>query len=336
MIGRREFITLLGGAAAAWPGAAQAQQAGVPVVGVLGSGPFECLGGRPAPEHEPAFEAIRTGLAETGYQAGRNVALEYRFGSSDVRQLRPLAADLVNRRVAVIIAAGALAPILAAKAATSTIPIVFHYAGDPVADGLVVSLSRPGGNVTGITDLGGDVAGKRLDLLRKMVPEATTIGFLSGTPNYITYRDQTTAMLAAARALGLQLAIVECRDDQDFEAAFSTLDERCAQAIILGQFPLGDLNRVVVLAERHKIPAMYAGRGFVANGGLMSYAADGPASFRQVGAHYVAPILNGAKAADLPVQQPTKFELAVNLKTAKALGLTVPPTMLTLADEVIE
>jgi putative ABC transport system substrate-binding protein len=323
---RRQFITLLGGAAATWPLAARAQQPEMPVVGVLSNGT--------AREDTPVLEALRAGLAAGGYEVGRNVTIEYRFGSG--RQLPPLAADLVNRRVAVIVAAGALAPILAARAATSTIPIVFRYAGDPVADGLVASLSRPGGNVTGVTSIGGELASKRLDLLHKMVPQATTVGFLSGTPNYITYQEQTTSMLTAARALGLQLAIVECRSDQDFEAAFSTLDERRAEALILGQFPLGNLDKVVVLAGRHKIPAMYAARRFVTNGGLMSYAANLVAAARQVGTQYVAPILNRAKAADLPVQQPTKFELVINLRTARALGLEVPSTMLTLADEVIE
>jgi putative ABC transport system substrate-binding protein len=284
----------------------------------------------------PALDALRAGLVEAGFEEGRNLTIEYRFGIGDSRRLSALAADLVNRQVAAIVAIGAQAPIQAAKAATSTIPIVFLYAGDPVDDGLIASLNRPGGNVTGMTTLDSDLAGKRLDLLHKMVPQATTVGFLSGTPNYITYEEQTSSMRAAAGALGLELAIVECRSDQDFEAAFSTFEERRAEALIMGTFPFGNRNKVVELAERHKIPAIYPGRGFAVDGGLMSYGTDGLAAYRQVGAHYVGRILKGAKPADLPVQQPTKFELVINLKTAKALGLTVPQTLLVVADDIIE
>jgi putative ABC transport system substrate-binding protein len=326
---RRDFITLLGGAAAAWPLAAHAQQA-MPVIGLLA---YANVIPRP---RAPALDALRAGLVEAGFEEGRNLTIEYRFGIGDSRRLSALAADLVNRQVAAIVAIGALAPIRAAKAVTSTIPIVFLYAGDPVDDGLIASLNRPGGNVTGMTTLSSDLAGKRLDLLHKMVPQATTVGFLSGTPNYITYEEQTSSMRAAAGALGLQLAIVECRSDQDFEAAFSTFEERRAEALIMGTFPFGNRNKVVELAERHKIPAIYPGRDFTIDGGLMSYGTDGLASYRQVGAHYVGRILKGAKPADLPVQQPTKFELVINLKTAKALGLTAPQTLLLVADDIIE
>jgi putative tryptophan/tyrosine transport system substrate-binding protein len=322
---RREFITLLGGAAAAWPLGARAQQP--KVVGLLANGEPQ--------RAAPGLDALRAGLAEAGYEEGRNLTIKYRFGNGS-RQLSALAADLVSRQVAVIVATGAQAPIFAAKAATSTIPIVFLYAGDPVADGLIASFNRPGGNVTGVTNLSRDLAGKRLDLLHKMVPQATIVGFLSGTPNYITYEEQTSSMRAAAGALGLQLAIVECRSDQDFEAAFSTFDERHAEALILGTFPFRNLNKVVKLAEDHKLPTIYPGRGLVMNGGLMSYGTDPLSSFRQVGARYVGPILNGTEPADLPAQQPTKFELVINLKTAKALGLSVPPTLLVTADKVIE
>jgi putative tryptophan/tyrosine transport system substrate-binding protein len=323
---RRDFITLLGGATASWPLAARAQESAMPVLGVLSR----------LARGAPAWNALRAGLAEAGYKDAENLAIEYRGGDADPRRLRPLAADLVNRQVAVIVATGAQGPIMAAKRTTSTIPIVFFYAGDPVADGFVASLSRPGANLTGITDLSRDLAGKRLDLLHKMVPQASTVGFLSGTPDYITYTEQTASMRAAADALGLHLDIVECRSDRDFEAAFSTFGERGIQALVLGTFPLGNLNKVVLLSQHYKIPTMYPGRPLVMNGGLMGYGADLLASYRQLGAHYVAPILGGAKPADLPVQQPTKFSFVINLKSAKALGLEVPAMLLALADEVIE
>jgi putative ABC transport system substrate-binding protein len=248
-----------------------------------------------------------------------------------------LADDLVSRQVAVIVAAGgAFAPINAAKAATLTIPIVFFYAGDPVADGLIAALNRPGGNLTGMTNLTGQLQGKRLDLLHKMVPRANIIGFLSGTQNYLFYEQQMSSMRAAADALGLRLDIVECETDGDYEQAFSTFDEHHVEALILGAFVLPNLDKVIDLAERHRIPAMYFGRAFVMNGGLMSYDADALAVYRQLGAHYVGPILRGAKPADLPVQQSSKFDLVINIKTAKALGLEVPATLLATADEVIE
>jgi putative ABC transport system substrate-binding protein len=311
---RREFITLVG-SAAAWPLAARAQQPGAPVIGLLG------------PQQRGAtLEALRTGLTEAGYEVGRNLKIEH----------RSLAIDLVNRKVAVIVTTGLRGPIIAAKTATSTIPIVFFYAGDPVADGLVASLNRPGGNITGVTTLSGELAGKRLDLLHQMVPEAKTVGFLAGTPDYIAYEGQTSSMRAAARALGLELVVAECRDRADFETAFSTFAERHAEAFILGTFALANLNKVVALAASTKLPAIYTSRALVVDGGLMSYDSDPLATFRQLGAQFVGRILNGTKPADLPVQQPTKFRLVINLKTAKALGLTVPPTLLAIADDVIE
>jgi putative ABC transport system substrate-binding protein len=228
------------------------------------------------------------------------------------------------------------AHVIAAKRATSTIPIVFYYGGDPVADGLIGSLNRPGGNLTGMADLTADLQGKRLDLLHRMVPQANTVGYLSGTPNYRFYQKQTSSMRAAADALGLRLDMVECDSDRDFDSAFSTFDEHHIKALILGTFVLPNLYKVIDLAERHRIPTMYFGRGFVMNGGLMSYDTDVLASYRQLGARYVGPILSGAKPADLPVQQPTKFDLMINLKTAKSLGLEVPETLLAIADRVIE
>jgi putative ABC transport system substrate-binding protein len=322
---RRHFITLLGGAAA-WPMAAHAQHSNVQLIGVLS----------PFGQGAPSLDALLAGLGEAGYRAGENLAIEYRRGDANIGQMRVLADDLLSHQVAVIVAIGAQAPIRAAKAATSTIPVAFFYGGNPVADGLVASLNRPGGNLTGITNLRRDVAGKRLDLLHKMVPQANTVGFLAGTPNYIGYEEQTSSMRAAADTLGLGLDVVECRSDRDFESAFLTFDQHHIQALILGSFPLGNLNKVVDLAGHHRIPAIYPNRDLVMKGGLMSYDADLLASFRQLGAGYVGPILKGAKPADLPVQQATKFDLIINMKTAKALGLTVPATLLAIADEVIE
>ena len=235
-IKRRDFITLLGGAAASWPSAARAQRRKVPVVGVLSS----------FPQGAPSLNALRAGLAEAGYREGENLAIEYRRGPPDSRRMRMLADDLVSRQVAVIVAAGgAFAPISAAKAATSTIPIVFFYAGDPVAHGLIGALNRPGGNLTGMTNLTGDLQGKRLDLLHRMVPRANIIGFLSGTRNYLFYEEQTSSMRTAADALGLRLDIVECETDRDYEQAFSTFDEHHVEALILGAFVLPNLDKVI-------------------------------------------------------------------------------------------
>src|SRR6516165_777665 len=324
---RREFITLLGGAA--WPIAARAQQPAMPVIGLLSHW------GAPKPNAPtPYLDAFRAGLAEAGYVEGRNLAIEYRWGKGEPRRLPALAADLVERHVAVIVAAGALAPALAAKAATSTIPIVFVYGGEPVADGLIPSLNRPGGNLTGVAAFSIDLGGKRLDLLRQMVPQAKMVGFLSG--NFGLYEQQRSPIFAAARALGLQLTVVECGIDCDFEAAFATLVERRAEALIHGPIVFRNFEKVVALTARHKIPAMYPYRSLAVAGGLMSYEADLAGMFRQAGLHYVGRILKGAKPADLPAQLPTKVELVLNLSTAKALGLTVPPSLLAIADEVIE
>jgi putative ABC transport system substrate-binding protein len=330
-IGRRELLAALGGAAAAWPLAARAQQAAMPVVGLLSHW------GAPEPNAPtPNLDAFRAGLAEAGYVEGRNLAIEYRWGNGEPRRLPALAADLVGRHVAVIVAAGALAPALAAKAATSTIPIVFVYGGEPVADGLIPSLNRPGGNLTGVAAFSIDLGGKRLDLLRQMVPQAKMVGFLSGDASFSLYEQQRSAIFAAARALGLQLTVVECGIDCDFEGAFATLVERRAEALIHGSFVFRNFEKVVALAARHKIPAMYPYRSLAVAGGLMSYEADLTGMYRQAGLHYVGRILKGAKPADLPAQLPTKFELVLNLSTAKALGLTVPPGVLAIADEVIE
>jgi putative ABC transport system substrate-binding protein len=327
MIKRRTFIAGLG-SAAAWPVVARAQQPAMPVVGFL-----DFFGPRPK---SPFVEALLAGLAEGGFIEGRNLSIEYRWGRGNPRRVADFAAELVSRPVALIVTFGAVAPVLAAKRATSTIPIVFAYSGDPVASGLVASFNRPGGNLTGMTTLGGELLGKRLEMLLRMVPRARKVGFLSGTRNFFAYEEQTTAILAAGRAAGVEIMIVECRDDREYESALVKMAEGGADAMILGGFVLPNLQKVVPLAALYKLPAIYPSRFFSVDGGLMSYDADSVAMMRRVGSAYVARILKGAKPGDLPVEQPTKFELVINLKTAKALGLTIPETLLATADEVIQ
>ena len=273
-----------------------------------------------------------------GWAENKNVVIEYRWAFNQFARLPNLAADLVGLQPKVILAAGSLGPALAAKRATSTIPIVFQFGADPVKYGLVASLNRPGGNITGIASITTELAGKRLQLLHELVPQTNAVGFLTGTPSYISYREQTSLMLQAGQALGLQILIVERRDDRDFEQAFATMVERRVGALILGTFPFvfANLNKVVALAARHSIPTMYPGRGFVVNGGLVSYGPDAGTAYYQLATQYVARILKDTKPADLPVQQSTKFELILNLKTAKTLGLTIPETLLATADEVIQ
>jgi putative ABC transport system substrate-binding protein len=326
---RREFITLLGSTVAPpilWPLAARAQKPSMPVIGFLHWDSF-----RPDAGFVVAF---RQGLAEVGYVEGQKVAIEYRSANGQFARLPALAAELVQSRVAAIAAVGALGPARAAKAATSTIPIVFAYGGDPVDDGLVASLNQPGGNVTGVTFDPGELGGKRLSLLRDLVPHATTLAFLSGDSSYSAYEDEKTKILAAAHALGRQVIILETHSDSDYEAAFTTLVQRQAGALIVGPFVFRNTNKIVVLAARYKIPTIYPNRGYVAAGGLMSYAANIDMN-RQAG-NYTGRILKGVKPAELPVLQPTKFDLVINLKTAKALGLEIPAMLLVLADEVIE
>jgi putative ABC transport system substrate-binding protein len=328
MILRRDFITLVGGAAAAWPLAARAQQAALPVIGFLNPGsPVESA---------QLVTAFKDGLAERGYVEGINLAIEYRWGEGRFDRLPEMAADLVRRQVAVIVTTGAVAPILAAKAATSAIPIVFAYGGDPVQDGLVAALNRPGGNLTGLITLASELAGKRLDLLLKIAPQAKKIGFLSGTRSFVAYEEQTAAMLSAGRGLGIEMMIVECRSDSDYEAAVAKMVEGGAGGMILGSFALPNLGKVLPLAAFYKLPTIYTNRGFVQAGGLMSYATDTVALSHRLGSAYVARILNGEKPANIPVELPTKFELVINLKTAKALGLTIPAILQATADEVIE
>jgi putative tryptophan/tyrosine transport system substrate-binding protein len=328
---RREFIAGLGGAAA-WPVVARAQQPAVPVIGLIS-------GAGPEPRWRTNVEAFRAGLAEAGFIEGKNVSIEYRWANNDFGSLPDMAADLVRRQVAVIVAFGALVPVRVAKAIASTIPIVFHYFGDPVKDDLVASLSRPGGNVTGVTSNAGEsggLDGKRLQLLLQLVPQARKVAFLSRDKSAIFYERFTTSMLAAGRALGVEIMIVECRSDHDYEAALAKMVEGRADAMIVGTFVLPNLGKVVQLAALHKLPTIYPFGLFARAGGLMSYEADEITIFRRLGRAYVARILKGDRPADIPVEQPTKFELVINLWTAKALNLEVPPSLLAVSNEVIE
>jgi ABC-type uncharacterized transport system substrate-binding protein len=325
MIGRREFITLLGGAAAVWPLVARAQQQAAPVIGY-----FDWDA-----RNVESRAAFRQGLADAGYVEGRNVAIEYRSAEGDYNRLRPLAADLVSRQVSVILATGNMDTARAAKAVTATIPIVVAAGGDPVKYGLAASLNRPGGNVTGMTFISSEIASKRLDLLHKMAPQATTVAYLSGGPRR---DDEETDLVAAASALGLQIIVAEARNESDIEAAFASLVQRGAGALIVGTVPHFTFNgrKIVGLADHNKIPAIYPFRNYVGGGGLMSYGANMTDNLRRVAVDYVGRILKGANPADLPITQPAKFPLTINLKTAKTLGLEIPSTLLVQADEVIE
>jgi putative tryptophan/tyrosine transport system substrate-binding protein len=323
MMKRREFITLLGSAVAGWPLAARADQTGMPVIGIVGLGP------------NPEFvEGFRQGLAEASYVPGQNVAIEFRWANNSLSLAR-LAAELVDRKVDVIVTTGSPYAAVAAKDATSTIPIVFSLAEDPVKYALVTSLGRPSGNVTGMTVLARELGGKRLNLLLDLIPEATTIAYLS-IPDAAVSEDNRREILAAGRALGREIFVSEVRG-LDFEAAFRELTEQRASALIVGSFSafLRTRGKIVELAARHKIAAMYPNRQYVVDGGLMSYAAAGPVS-RLIGRDYVGEILKGAKPTDLPVRQPTQFALVINVKTAKALGLTIPRTLFAATTEWIE
>ena len=324
-IGRREFITLLGGAAA-WPVAAGAQQAVMPVIGFLNS---------VSPSRFSALlNAFQRGLNETGYFEGRNVAVEYRWAEGEYDRLPVLAADLVQRRVAVIVANTAAAP--AAKAATKTIPIVFTTGEDPVKSGLVASLNRPGGNLTGVVSLNAEVGSKRMELLNELIPTATTVAILLNPANPISeslFRDAK----AASRALGLQLLLLEAGTERELDAVFARLPQLRADALVIGAdaFMSSRSVQLAALAASYLVPTISPYRPFVVAGGLMSYGGNNTDASRLAGA-YAGRILKGEQPANLPVQQSTKVEFTINLKTAKALGLTVPETVLARADEVIE
>ena len=323
---RREFMSLLAGAAA-WPLAARAQQPAMPVMGYLNS--------RSRDTDTPFLAAFHRGLNETGYVEGQNVAIEYRWADGQYDRLPVLATDLVRRRVTVM-AATSTPAALAAKAATSAIPIVFTTAADPIAVGLVDSLSRPSGNVTGVNSYLSDLGAKRLELLRQLVPTAALIGMLVN-PNYPDAESQAKDVKEAARTLGQQVHVVNADSEGDLNRAFATFIELKADALLvsLDSFFLSRREQLVALAARHKIPVMYFARDFVLAGGLMSYGSDLADSYRQAGV-YTGRILKGAKPGDLPVLQPTKFELSINTTTAKSLGLSIPDRLLALADEVIE
>ena len=322
---RRDFITLLGGAAAAWPLAVDAQQPAMPVVGMLNP---------QSPGSVPYFmDAFRLGLAETGYVEGRNVAIEYRWAEGRYDRLSELAADLVRRRVSVI-AAPANAAALAAKAATSAIPIAFGVGEDPVKLGLVASLARPGGNLTGINFFTGEVIAKRFGLLRELVPAAVRIAALINPANVTAAPSNVEP---AARSLGMQVQLYNASTNQEIDAAFSALVRERTDAVFVSPDPFFQTRRaqLAALALRHGLPTAFSVRPYVEAGGLMSYGASITDMYRQVGV-YTGRILDGAKPGELPVSQSTKFELVINLTTAKALGLQVPDKLITLADEVIE
>ena len=328
-IGRREFLATLGGAVAAWPIAARAEQPAMPVIGFLSSG-----GGHS--DDIRRLTPFRQGLNETGYTEGRNVTIEYRGAENRIDRLPELASDLARRQVSVIAAAGSPASALAAKSVTRTIPIVFTNAADPVRIGLVASLNRPGGNVTGVTELGAELGAKRLGLLRELVPSATSIAVLVN-PTRPGVDAQSAQAQEAARALGLPLHILTASSERDFDAIFLTLVQLRAGALVISADALFNdrSDQIVALARRYSVPTIYEWREAVAAGGLISYGTSRQDAYRQ-SAILVGRILKGEKPADLPVLQPTKFELVINMKTAKALGLTVPPGILAIADEVIE
>jgi len=335
---RREFIALAGGAAVAWPVQAIAQQKAMPVIGYLHPGEppdAPAVDSGLAAFRQGRLAAFRQGLSETSYVEGKNLTIEYRWAESQYDRLPQLAADLVSRKVDLIAAVGNAA--LAAKNATATTPIVFMGVGDPVAIGLVASLARPGGNLTGFSNFIGELVSKRFELLSDLVPEARVVALLVN-PNAPPIAERVIRdVQEAARAKGVQVPILKAGTEDEIDAAFASLVEpRVGALVIAGDvFFYSRHEQLVALASRHAVPAIYAWRDVPVAGGLISYGIDNIAVWRQAGI-YAGKILNGAKPADLPVEQPTRFELVINLKTAKALGLTIPPSILARADEVIE
>jgi putative ABC transport system substrate-binding protein len=326
---RRAFITLIGGAAAvAWPVAARAQQPAMPVIGFLDSRPPDAMSDR--------LRAFRRGLKDAGYVEGENVAIVYRFAENQMDRLPELAADLVRRQVAVI-ATGVPPGAFAAKAATATIPIVFLVGGDPVSLGLVASLARPGGNLTGINFFTAELAAKRLELLHELVPGAARIAVLVNPADVANTEPTLRDVEAAARALGLQIQVLNADTSREIDAAFETMARERPSALFVGGSPFlaGRRVQLAQLASFHRLPATYSQREIPEVGGLMSYGASIADAYRQVGA-YAGRLLKGTKPADLPVEQASKFELVINAQTARMLGLEIPPKLLALADEVIE
>jgi putative ABC transport system substrate-binding protein len=326
---RREFIGLLGGTAVSWPLVARAQQSAMPVIGFLGSASADLWA--------PRLLAFHQGLSKTGYVEGRDVTVEYRWAEGQNTRLPALAADLVSRQVTVITALGSTPAALAAKAATTTIPIVFEIGSDPIELGLVASLARPGGNVTGVSTLNGEVEPKRLELLRELVPAATTIAVLVNPTNPQLAQTSTKTLQALARKIGVQFNVVQATSVADFDAVFASLAQQQTGALVIGIDPLFTSHsaQLAELALRYRLPSVYEFREFAVAGGLLSYGASLTGTFDLAGV-YTGRILKGDKPADLPVQQATKVELIINLKTAKAFGLTVPLSLLGRADEVVE
>jgi len=325
---RREFITLLGGAAA-WPLAAHAQQPALPVIGFLHSAS--------AAAYAAPLAAFRKGLSEAGYVEGQNVAIEYRWAEGQNDRLPALAAELVRRRVAVIVTPGSTAATLAAQAATATIPIVFIIGANPVKIGLVASLNRPGGNATGINDFGVEIGAKRLGLLHELLPGAARFGVLVNPDNPFITESFVTELQMAASAIGRQIEVVTASTNGDIDTAFATLVKKRADALLISPDALFVTRRVqlIMLAVHHTLPALYHRRELAEAGGLMSYGSDLSDQYRQTGL-YVSRILKGEKPAEMPVQLPTKFEFVINLATVKALDLNIPPGVLAIVDEVIE
>jgi putative tryptophan/tyrosine transport system substrate-binding protein len=326
---RREVITLLGGAAAAWPLAARAQQPAIPVIGLLDSRSPDALTDR--------LRGLRQGLKDTGYVEGDNVSIAYRWAENQIDRVPALAADLVRQQVAVIVTAGGSHVALAAKAATTTIPIVFLVGDDPVKLGLVASLARPSGNATGINFVNIELVAKRLELLRELLPAATRVAVLVNPADARATASTLRDAEAAARAMGLQIQVLNATTSGEIDAAFASIVRERSDALFLGSDAFLTSRRIqlVLLTTRHAIPAAYAGREFPVAGGLMSYGSNIVDAWRQTGV-YAGRILKGAKPADLPVMQASKFELVINAQAARVLGVTVPPTLLARADEVIE